>query len=130
MPVMPKGGRGAMMMFGPGGKMRMQASQQTMGNLVDLLANQVGRPVVDQTGLTKKYDYTLEFVPDGRPMGGMMLGPPKGDDGPGGGAPPADSNGPSLVTAVQEQLGLKLEAKKGPVDLLVVDSADKTPTEN
>jgi uncharacterized protein (TIGR03435 family) len=103
-----------------------------MGQLVNMLANQLSRPVVDQTGLTAKYDYTLDFAPEpGQthgPMGALM-----GPGGPGGGPGAGDSNdqaGPNLVTAVQEQLGLKLEAKKGPVDLLVIDRAEKTPTEN
>jgi uncharacterized protein (TIGR03435 family) len=55
-------------------------------------------------------------------------GPPP--DGGGGAPAPSDSNGPTLMTALQEQLGLKLEPKKGPIDLLVIDSLEKVPTEN
>jgi len=134
-PQLPKGGRGAMMSFGVGGKMRMSANRQTVAQLSDMLANQLGRPVVDQTGLTKPYDYTLEYVPDEgqRPMGGMVMMGPGGDHGgaggPGGASAP-ETSGPTLFTAVQEQLGLKLEAKKGPLDLIVIDTAEKTPTEN
>ena len=64
--------------------------------------------------------------PDSRVAVGLHSGPAAG----GGPADANDQAGPNLVTAVQEQLGLKLEAKKGPVDLLVIDRAEKTPTEN
>jgi uncharacterized protein (TIGR03435 family) len=142
-PQLPPGaGRGGMMMMNMNGRMRMQAGKQTMSGFVDMLANQLDRPVVDQTGLTGKYDYTLEFAPDETQRGmmkGAMAGlpmpmPPPGG-GPGGeagggpGAPDAQS-GPTIFSALQEQLGLKLEAKKGPVDFLVIDSVEKTPTEN
>lgn len=137
-PQLPPGaGRGAVMMMNMNGKMKMQSSKQTMSGFVDMLANQVDRPVVDQTNLTGKYDYTLEFAP-GDNRGGMMRGamagmpmPPPGADGggAGGGAPDAEA-GPTIFSALQEQLGLRLEAKKGPVDLLVIDSIEKTPTEN
>jgi uncharacterized protein (TIGR03435 family) len=134
MPEMPKGGmRGGMMMTFNGSKMSMKANGVQISQLVNMLANQLSRPVVDQTGLTAKYDYTLDFAPEGGhgPMGGPMMA---GPGGPGGGGPGTggdnDQAGPNLVTAVQEQLGLKLEAKKGPVDLLVIDRAEKAPTEN
>lgn len=126
MPQMPKGGRGMMMTVGPKG-MRMQTARSTVAQLADMLANQVGRPVVDQTGLTGEYQYALDFSPEGLAMmkGMPMMGPPPA----GGDGGPAES-GPSLFTAVQEQLGLKLEPRKGPVDLIVVDSGSKNPTEN
>jgi uncharacterized protein (TIGR03435 family) len=134
MPQMPPGGmKGGMMMSFTGSRMRMQANGVQISQLVNMLANQLSRPVVDQTGLTAKYDYTLDFAPEpGQahgPNGPMMAGGPGGGKGEG---PAGDSNdaGPNLVTAVQEQLGLKLEAKKGPVDLLVIDRAEKAPTEN
>jgi uncharacterized protein (TIGR03435 family) len=72
-----------------------------------------GRPVVDRTGLTGIYDLELTWTPEA---------PPAGRDG----ALPAgvDPNGPSVFTALIEQLGLKLEATTGPVEVLVIDSAD------
>jgi bla regulator protein BlaR1 len=77
-----------------------------------------GRPVVDRTGLTGIYDLELTWTPEA---------PPAGRDG---GLPPGvDPNGPSVFTALQEQLGLKLEATTGPVEVLVIDSADR-PTPN
>jgi bla regulator protein BlaR1 len=112
---------------GPNGKMRGrgmrmgrgeltgQAAQMTF--LADVLSNQVGRTVIDKTGLTGLYDFTLKWTPD-ESQGPMFKGP---GDAP----PPPDPNGPSLFTAIQEQLGLKLEPQRGPVDLLVIDHAEK-----
>lgn len=134
-PQLPPGaGRGATMMMNMNGKMKMQSSKQTMSSFVDMLANQLDRPVVDQTDLKGKYDYTLEFAPGDRggmrgAMAGMPMPMPPPGGGEGGGAPDADA-GPTIFSALQEQLGLRLEGKKGPVDLLVIDSIEKTPTEN
>jgi uncharacterized protein (TIGR03435 family) len=105
-----------------------------MAQLSDVLSNQLGRPVIDMTGLTAEYDYTLEFSPEGlQMMKGMPMGPPPGAGGIERGGPGPEGGreaGPTIFTAVQEQLGLKLDARKGPVDLIVVDSAEKTPIEN
>ncbi len=68
-----------------------------------------GRMVVDRTGLTGSWDFDLTFAPENR-----------GPD-----APPPDPNAPSFFTAIQEQLGLKLEATKGPVDVVVIDGIEK-----
>jgi bla regulator protein blaR1 len=83
---------------------------------------------VDKTGLTGYYDFSLQFAIDP----GMMRGGPgpamAGPGGPpGGGAspPPDDASGPTLMTALQEQLGLRLESGKGPVDVLVVDHVEQ-----
>jgi len=131
MPPLPPGmGQGTRMMMMPG-RMSMTVTKQTMAQFADSLGNQMDRPVVDQTGLTKSYDFTLEYAPEsgGRAPMGMPLPPPPSGDG---GLPhEADSQAaPSLFTALQEQMGLKLEQKKGPVDLLAVDHLEKTPTEN
>jgi uncharacterized protein (TIGR03435 family) len=131
-PKMPPGRPGMMMMFQEG-RMRMAASGQSISGLVDFLSRQLGRPVVDKTGLTAKYDFQLEFAPDAGGMRGMPMPapPPGGGAGPGGDLGPAGASdpAPNLITAVQ-QLGLKLDAGKGPVDLIVVDKAEKTPIEN
>ena len=78
----------------------------------------VGRMVVDRTGLTGDYAYDLRF--GDRPVPGA---------GPGGGFPfpttPPDPDAPSLFTALQEQLGLKLVAQTGPVDVLVIDQVEQ-----
>ncbi len=131
MPQMPGGGKntGNMVMMMPG-RARMNAVKQTMPQFAESLANMLDRPVVDMTGLTKNYDFTLDYLPESGGRGPMGMPPPKAGDGDTG-APEADIQAaPSLFTALQDQLGLKLEQKKGPVDLLVVDRLEKTPTEN
>lgn len=127
MPRMAPGGRGMMMMMGPNG-LRMQGARATTAELADILSNQLGRPVIDATGLTAQYDYTLDFSPEGLAMmRGMPM--PMGHPTPGAAPESGRESGPSIFTAVQEQLGLKLESRKGPVDLIVVDRVEKTPTE-
>ena len=80
------------------------------------LAPLLQRVVSDRTGLTGNYDFELTWTPEQLPQG-------RGDAPPG--TPPIDPNGPSLFTALQEQLGLKLESTKGAVDVLVVDHVEK-----
>lgn len=125
-PVLPPG-RGPIMAITPG-HARLRGDQETMEQFARRLSNMVARPVKDATGLTGKYDFELSFAPD---MSSMMMGPmpPPGGDGPGPVSAPQDS-GPTIFTALQEQLGLKLEQKKGSVDTLVIDHVEKTPTEN
>jgi bla regulator protein BlaR1 len=117
----PDGGGGAGMMFmeGNGGPVKGQGIP--IASLVHLLSQQLGRTVLDKTGLTGKYDFTLQWTPD------EAQGPPglPGIDN----APPPESLGPSIFTAIQEQLGLKLESQKGPVEILVIDHAER-PSEN
>jgi uncharacterized protein (TIGR03435 family) len=144
-PGMQRPGIFMMGMMSPNGvRMRLNGKQQTMAQLADSLSNQVDRPVVDLTGLTPRYDFTLDFAPDpgammGKmgPMAGGMPPPPPGvivggsgggDAGPRTGAPETDAA--TIFAAVQQQLGLKLEARKAPVDLLVIDHVEKTPSEN
>lgn len=79
----------------------------------------VGRTVLDRTGLTGAFDINLAWTPDQMPQR------PSGAPEP----PPIDPNGPSIFTALQEQLGLKLDSQKGPVDVLVIDRAER-PTPN
>jgi uncharacterized protein (TIGR03435 family) len=112
------------------GRMRMQGDAVTMTRLTEVLEIAVGRPVVDKTGLTGTYDVMLDFSPES--MGPGPKGPAPGQ---GGGNPvdaPRDSNdsGPTIFTALQEQLGLKLESRRGTVDLLVVESVEKVPINN
>ncbi len=135
-PQFPAGGRG-MMVMGMNGKMRMTAAQETISQLCDFLGNQLARPVIDQTGLPAKYDFNLEFAPEGMMGRGGMAPPPPPPPG-GGGLAGGDPGGlagssdpaPTLIGAIQEQLGLKLEPKKLPVDIVIVDHIEKTPTEN
>ncbi len=79
------------------------------------------RPVVDQSGLAGRYDFTLTWTPDETQFGGLGARVP----------PPSDnaSAPPGLFTAIQEQLGLRLDSTKAPVEILVVDRVEK-PSEN
>lgn len=90
-----------------GGGKQMKGTHESMAILASNLGNQLGRIVVDKTGLTGRYDWMLVWDPD----------------------PTAESTRPSLFTALQEQLGLKLEAQKGPMQVLVIDSVQR-PSEN
>jgi uncharacterized protein (TIGR03435 family) len=135
---MPGGGRGGLYQIMMPGRARMMGIKQTMQDLAQRLSQQLNRPVTDATGLTAKYDFSLTYAPEG--MGGLapiMIGAPPPPSPPGGGAagpgptlPEADAPPPNLFSAVQTDLGLKLEAKKGPVDMIVVDHVEKTPIEN
>jgi uncharacterized protein (TIGR03435 family) len=133
-PPPPGPGRGP----GPGTRgMRMspghlEAYMAPVSMLVQNLSQQLARTVVDQTGLKGNYDFKLSWTPDpgtgGNPFGGPgpSQGPSPGPLPPGvNPPPPPDPNGPTLFTAVQEQLGLKLESTKAPVDIIIVDHAEK-----
>jgi uncharacterized protein (TIGR03435 family) len=71
-----------------------------------IIGNMLGGPVVDKTGLQGQFDFTLEWTP-----GGINA--------------PADATGPSIFTAVEEQLGLKLTSGKGPVEVIVIDHVER-----
>lgn len=109
------------------GRGSMQAVAMDEKSIVQWLSSMVGRSIVDKTDLKGLYDVKLQWTPDPPAGGGNLPGGP----GPGGpeAGPVIDPNGPSIFTAIQEQLGLKLESTKGPVDVLVIDSVQK-PSEN
>jgi uncharacterized protein (TIGR03435 family) len=86
----------------------------TIANLCAWLSRQVGRTVIDKTGLSSRYDFSLQFSPDSR-----------GEDSDSSAGP----NGLNIFGAVQQQLGLKLDSGKGATEIIVVDHAEK-PTEN
>jgi len=111
-------------MMGPG---QLSATNIDVSFLADILSGQpeLGRNVIDQTGLKGNYDWTLKWTPE--ETAAMFKGA-DGSHAPAD-APPPDSSGPSIFTALQEQLGLKLEPRKGPVETLVIDSIEK-PSEN
>jgi len=102
--------RGQMMRIQPG---KLTAGGITMGGLAGMLSDLTHTTVVDYTGITGNYDVELAFTPED--------GPGKQDNGDATEAPP-------LFTAIQEQLGLKLEPTRGPVEVLVVDGAEKPST--
>ena len=118
----PLGKRG-MVSIGPG---RIDAHGGGMEFLAHSLSFNVGRTVLDKTGLDGRYDFTLQWTPD---QGMMPAGGPGGPGGPVHGDTAADPGGPSLFTALQDQLGLKLESQKSKVDVIVIDHIDQ-PSEN
>ncbi|HXA65820.1 MAG TPA: TIGR03435 family protein [Bryobacteraceae bacterium] len=116
---------------GPHGMLRMGRGEVAgqgvqLQGLTMVLSDQLGRTVIDRTGLKGNFDFKLTWTPDpGQSAGPPGGGPPPGADAP----PPPDPNGPSIFTALQEQLGLRLESQKGPVEMLVIDRVEK-PSEN
>jgi uncharacterized protein (TIGR03435 family) len=101
----------------PRGGPLLPARSTTMERFASALQEGIlDRPVIDKTGLTKRYDFDLEFSPEG-----TLLAPPAGVSTP-------DSDSPNIFTAIQ-QIGLKLEPAKGEVEMMVIDYAEK-PSEN
>ncbi|HTX37601.1 MAG TPA: TIGR03435 family protein [Bryobacteraceae bacterium] len=92
------------------GAARVTANASPMAKFADFLSGRTGRPVIDQTGLDGYYSFALYFTPEGAEAG--------------------DSAEPDIFAALGQQLGLRLEARRAPVELLVIDHAEKIPTEN
>jgi uncharacterized protein (TIGR03435 family) len=107
-PVLPPG-RFPWWTSGPNGRERRRVANMSMEEFARDLSMQLQGPVTDVTGLKGKYDFTMSWVFD---------------------TSPADAGGPDLFGAIQQQLGLKLDRKKEPVDVIVVDHIEKTPSEN
>jgi uncharacterized protein (TIGR03435 family) len=103
------------------GRGQLTETYGDMDMLADILSRFAGRPVVNKTGLTGRYDLTLKWTPDDV----EPSGPRPGGDAP----PPPDPSGPSLFTAIQEQLGLKLDPQKAPMDVLLIQHVEH-PSEN
>jgi uncharacterized protein (TIGR03435 family) len=92
--------------------MTLPARNVTMGDFASLLQRSVlDRPVVDKTALAGRFDFDLTWAQDATQFGGEVP------------AAPSDATSPPLFIAIREQLGLRLEATKGPVEVLVIDSA-------
>jgi uncharacterized protein (TIGR03435 family) len=107
------------------GNMRMGMGQYTgIAMEIDMLqmplSRMLQRTVINKTGLTGKYDLTLKWTPDEAQLGTLPPDLPR---------PTFDQAGPTIFTALQEQLGLKLESQKGPVEMYVIEKAEK-PAEN
>lgn len=100
------------------GNWRLSAQAQTPAQLTEFLSTQLDRGVVDQTELKGLYDFHLSFMPENMLARMPVGGEPRPDA-------PVD-----LFTALGQQLGLRLEPRKGPVKILLVDAMEKTPTEN
>jgi uncharacterized protein (TIGR03435 family) len=117
-------GKGGVRISPPGRAPNLTCKHCTLGQFVEKLGNPGGRPVFDRTGLDGVYDFALSFEPD--------FGVCRRCDGP----PPPSATAvsidtpPVLTVAVQQQLGLKLEAKKMPIDVIVIDRIEKTPAGN
>jgi uncharacterized protein (TIGR03435 family) len=95
-------------------KIVLPARNATMTDFVSLLQRAVlDRPVVDRTGLTGRYDFDLEWAPDETQFGGEVP------------VAPADAQSPPFFTAIEQQLGLRLEATRGLIEALVVDGAEQ-----
>jgi uncharacterized protein (TIGR03435 family) len=114
-PVLPS--PGLVSRFGPGAACHLTAREQPISNLVRMLSgpNAAARTVIDETGLAGKYDFTLyyEFQVQGASVAGESSDPAL-----------------SVFDAVQQQLGLKLVNAKASFDRVVIDHAEKIPTEN
>jgi uncharacterized protein (TIGR03435 family) len=102
--------------MGPAGLL-MQGGKVGMKELARVLSMSLGRPVSDQTGFTGVFDLNLEFAPDA-----SLAGLPRPT---GASEPPPDNGRATIFSALQEQLGLKLEAAKSPVDVLVIDHVER-----
>ncbi len=103
--------------------MNFNVRNATMAEVASVLQGSVlDKPVVDQTGLTEKYDFTLKFTPDSSQMTGF--GPPPPAPAGAAAVDPGDAF-PDLFTAFQQQLGLKLESTKAPADVIVIDKVEK-----
>jgi uncharacterized protein (TIGR03435 family) len=114
---------GRMALAGGNAVWTMAGTAVPIANLVNMLRTQVGRAVVDKTALNGLFDFNVKFTPQG-----VLSTAPVA--GPGGGPPPAaDPQAPSLFTVLQDELGLKLESARGPVEVLVIESVSR-PTEN
>jgi uncharacterized protein (TIGR03435 family) len=145
------GGRGASggpppgamtMRMGPGGG-HIEARAATVGRFAETISRFMDRPVIDQTGIEGNYDFAVDVSPEemGNMMAqmkaaGSMAMAARGGPAPGGpaatgpeGPPNAPEGGGSVFQSIQ-QYGLKLEPKKASMDMIVVDTAEKTPTDN
>jgi uncharacterized protein (TIGR03435 family) len=110
--------------FKAGTGLTMEGLNLPMAKFTGFLEKMIGRKVIDRTGFTRKFDLHLEFAFDDA-ITGLPHPPGAGDSGQ-----PADTLArPSIMIALREQLGLKLESAKGPVEVLVIDHVER-PTEN
>lgn len=125
-PPPPVPGRGtpcghALIMLSPSGG-RLLGGQVSMPELVRILSNVLARTVIDKTGFTGTFDVRLEFSPD-EALGGLPA--PAGPNDPKVPTIPPDPNHPTIFAAIQEQLGIKVESAKGPVEIVVIDRVER-----
>jgi uncharacterized protein (TIGR03435 family) len=130
-PRLPPGQERALVAgLGPAGQLRLNIRKETCGQLAVMLTGYFNQPVIDATGLDGAYDFTLEYMPghmrraDGTPSSaqaeeGVPVAPTPEREAP-----------PTIFSALQSQLGLRLDSRKAPFDVLVIDRIEKIPTEN
>jgi uncharacterized protein (TIGR03435 family) len=127
------GGRAGMFFVMLPGRTRLIGQQQTMQDLASRLTTQLNRTVADATALRAKFDFTLTFSPEGmnlpKPVGLMPAPPPPEGSVPEASLPEGETP-PDIFTALQTQLGLKLELKRGRVEVIVIDHVERVPTGN
>ena len=99
------------------GMVRSLSKKGRVGALAAWLSRQLGRVVIDKTDLTGEYDYKLEWTPDAEEGNPDYTGMP-----PGAPRVRSEGSGPSIFTAVQEQLGV---SQKGPVEIIMIDSVER-----
>lgn len=121
-----------MMMMGPNG-MHWKTVGVTLAALADGLSRFCDRPIVDNTGIEGRFDFEMDFMPEAggmRRMGGMGAPPPA--HAAGDGAPAADSSGEPAQTIYEavQKYGLKLEPRKAPMPVIIIDHIERMPTEN
>jgi uncharacterized protein (TIGR03435 family) len=112
-----------------GARIKRWARHETTQQLADDLSLYLNRPVLDRTNLKNRYDFTLDWAMESTDGNVPRLGPPPDEieSFPG---PIGANDSTNIFAAVQSQLGLKLEQKRGTVEILVIDRADKAPTGN
>ena len=110
----PNAPEGGLRVSGTGGATQWEGKSTMVSSMMGQLSYVMGRPVYDKTGLTGRYDFTLKYAPDRT----AAAGPGTEND-----APTVDA--PSITTAFEEQLGLKLVSGKGPMDVIVIDHVER-----
>jgi uncharacterized protein (TIGR03435 family) len=112
-PKVKEVGADAQPTLGSGGPNAVNFAAQPISRFTFMLSRRMDRPVLDKTGLKGRYDFTID-------LSGLGFN----------GREPEVPGGPSIFTTVQRDLNLRLEARKEPIEILVIDSANKVPTEN
>lgn len=119
-------GFGAVVTISPDGKAQMKAKALTAADIANRLANSLRMPVIDKTGLTGRYDFTLDYAIDlstiARPPGAVEPPPATAISNP--------TLGPDIAEAAEKQLGLKLNRARAPLDVIIVDHVERVPSEN
>lgn len=133
-PSGPGGGpshRGMMTVQVDGDGAHVKAMGTTLSNLSELISRFAERPIIDMTGIQGEYDFDLVLSPEALQGGTVHVVAGGGDHSPEGGNPADAASGKAgTIHEAVQAYGLKLEARKAPMDMLIVDHIEKTPTEN